>query len=118
MQYEAWLRREPFRRCGWDSTQAGLGRSAGNRQKTTRTDSKKQAELTSVANEEDGCDGGHMPLLSNVEYSDLIREKPRSEDLRDSLDRLHESGKVKGMVGKREEKEAHLSETASGMPVT
>ena len=34
------------------------------------------------------------------------------------MDKLHEFGKVKGLVGKLEEKEAHLDETASGMPVT
>ena len=71
-----------------------------------------------MADKEGGRERGHVPSLSNLEYSDLTGEIPKSDDLWDSVDKLHEFGKVKGLVGKLEEKEAHLDETASGMPVT
>ena len=115
MQYGAWLRGEPWRRNGWDTTQVGSGRRSIACQKSARDVLKKQTELTSMADTGDGSGGGHVPSLSIVEHNASMGEIPRSEELRSVGGGLHEFGKVNGVIGNLEEKVAQLGETTSGL---
>ena len=111
LQYGAWLRVDPWRRNGGDTTQVGMGRAHENRQRSTASETRKQVEPPSVTGAEEGKVGDHVILLSNTKHNNSVGECSRSDTQRDLGSVLLELGKVNGTSGKVEEKEAHLGET-------
>lgn len=111
LQYGAWLRGDPWRRNGRDTTQSGMGRGHENRQRSTTSETRKLVECPCVTEAEEGRVGDHVIMLSNTEHNNSVGERSRFETQQDVGSVLHELGKVNGPLGKVMEKEAHLGET-------
>ena len=60
--------------------------------------------------------GAHEPRLTSIEYSPLTQQKEKEGTLDKEPNKLHENGRVNGLVGKQEVKKTEIEGNASGRP--
>nr|POE67963.1 hypothetical protein CFP56_75730 [Quercus suber] len=114
LQYGAWLRGEPMRRGGREVVAQGARREATESKGAPEVSSTAPAEQRNTVKERNmvkECPeerGGHVDDKSNQEGSQSIGDVGVVTSVKPMPDVLAENGKVKELVGKKEEKEAAL----------
>nr|POE64106.1 hypothetical protein CFP56_08477 [Quercus suber] len=114
LQYGAWLRGEPMRRGGREVVTQGARREATEGKGAPEGSSTVPAEQRNTVNERNMVKespderGGHVDDKSNQEGSQSIGDVGVVTSVKALPEVLAENGKVKELVGKKEEKEAVL----------
>ena len=108
MLYGAWLRGEMSRRGEKEPGTFGVGGDFDSKHRTTKTGPEKIVENNHVPSKVTKVDQVHVPALPNLEDSNPTWDITKSNTLKHPTRELQENRKVKGLMGKLEEKKAPL----------
>ena len=108
MQYGAWLRGEMSRRGGKELGNFRVVGDFDSRHMTTKTRPERIVEKNHMPSKVTKVDQVHVLALPNLEDSNPTWEITKSDDSKHPTRELKENGKVKGLMGKLEEKKAPL----------
>lgn len=107
-----------MRRNLQEPTKFGIGRGdvIGTRQWTTEVEPIRTPELIRMLVVSAEVGGAHNPRVTNIEHSPLTQPKAKDGASDKEPDKLHEKGRVNGLVGKQERKQTKLEGNASNSP--
>ncbi|KAL0011343.1 hypothetical protein SO802_006451 [Lithocarpus litseifolius] len=114
LQYGAWLRGDFLRKNFQEQTKYGWGRGeeSGTRQWNTGVEPVGRTEPVRRQGALVGVVGAHAPRQTSIEHCPLTQQTEKDGELGKEVEMLHENGRVKGLIGKQEEKKSKIEENA------